>query len=61
MTFDKYIEENKKILEKRIETRKDIPISNENERNRQYLNIERMRFYIIGLEHAKKFILEEEN
>lgn len=56
--IEEYIESNKKILEERIKTLKRMPSSDEEKRH-QRLNIERMRYYIMGLEDAKKYILEE--
>ena len=56
--IEEYIESNKKILEERIETLKEMP-SSEEEKRHQRLNIERIRYYIMGLEDAKKYILEE--
>lgn len=56
--INEYIESNKKILEERIKTMKEI--FDEEEKRHQVLNIERIRYYIMGLEDAKKYILEEE-
>lgn len=56
--IEEYIESNKKLLEERIKTLKET--SDEEERRHQRLNIERTRYYIMGLEDAKKYILEEE-
>ena len=55
--INEYIESNKKILEDRIKILKET--FDEEERRHQRLNIERIRYYIMGLEDAKKYILEE--
>lgn len=56
--IEEYIESNKKLLEERIKTLSDT--SDEDEKRYQTLNIERTRYYIMGLEDAKKYIEEEE-
>lgn len=56
--INEYIESNKKILEERIKVLKET--FDEDEIRHQRLNIERIRYYIMGLEDAKKYILEEE-
>lgn len=58
--LNEYIKENKKILEGRINYLKYIPLLAKEERRIHRLNIERIRYYIKGLEEAKKYILEEE-
>lgn len=55
--IEEYIESNKKLLEERIKTLSGI--SDEDEKRHQRLNIERIRYYIMGLEDAKKYIEEE--
>lgn len=57
--IEEYIESNKKLLEERIKTLENIPANNKEERQNQRLNIERIRYYIKGLEDAKKYIKEE--
>lgn len=57
--IEEYIESNKKLLEERIKTLSSI--SDEDEKRYQRLNIERIRYYIMGLEDAKKYIEEENN
>lgn len=59
--INEYIESNKKLLEERIKALENVPIFDKEERNYQRLNIERTRYYIKGLEDAKKYILEEIN
>lgn len=57
--IEEYIESNKKLLKERIKTLSSI--SDEDEKRHQRLNIERIRYYIMGLEDAKKYIEEENN
>lgn len=54
--IEEYIESNKKILKETIEKRKRA--SGEDEK-RLAIQIERLDYYIKGLEDAKKYIIEE--
>ncbi len=59
--IEEYIESNKKLLEERIKTLENVPANDKEEKQHQRLNIERIRYYIKGLEDAKKYIEEEKN
>lgn len=58
--INKYIESNKKLLEERIEQLKNETF-NDIEKNRLKHNITTLRYYIMGLEHAKEYIEKENN
>lgn len=57
--INKYIESNKLLLERRIEQLKNTPKFSDTERDRLRHNITSLRYYIMGLEDAKKYIEKE--
>jgi 3-phenylpropionate/cinnamic acid dioxygenase small subunit len=57
--INKYIESNKLLLERRIEQLKGTSAFSDTEKDRLRHNITALRYYIMGLEHAKEYIEKE--
>ena len=58
--IDYYIESNKKILEKRIKEFEETEPEQQKLLQHIKSDIDKIEYYIKGLEDAKKYILEEE-